>query len=97
MKSNRVVAALAAGAALAWGSAHAAPEAAEPAPEAPGIIIFQLEPAQPGTAPQAGEAGQAASEHEQVMLGMLLLQMLGAMQSEGESAEVRLPPGGQRI
>ena len=114
MKSRQIVAALAASAGLSLGSAHAAPETAEAAPEAPpAIIIFELQPAQPGIAPEAGRppvagapslspgqpsGAQAQSEQEQLMLGMLLLQMLSGMQGEGETVEIQqLPPQANRI
>ena len=114
MKSRQIVAALAASAGLMLGAAHAAPEAAEAAPGAPpAIIIFELQPAQPGVAPEAGQppvAGepslspgqppeaQAQSEQEQLMLGMLLLQMLSGMHAPGEAIEVQqLPPEAKRI
>ena len=91
MMSKKAVAALAASVALMWGSAHAAPEAAEIV-EMPGVIILELQPMAPG------ETG-VASEQEQALLAMLLMQLLGAMQAEGENLEVQfvVPPQGERI
>ena len=78
MRSKRWIAALAASGVL-WASAHAADEPPVQAPPGipPGIIIFELQPAQPGTVPdgqppQASEPG-AAQAQEQAMLSMLLL------------------------
>lgn len=78
MKSKQITAALAASLALAFGSAHAAPDPAETA-EVP-VIILELTPASPD--------GQV-SEQEQAALTMLLMQLLGAMQAEGENVEVQ--------
>jgi hypothetical protein len=89
MKS-KLVAALVVSAALIWGPAHAAPEPAEIVLEAPGVIVLQLEPI-PGVEP--------GSEQEQAILNMLLLQVLGAMQAEGQNIEVEViqPTAGTRI
>ena len=85
------IAALVASAALVWGPAHAAPDAAESLAQQPGVIIFELQP----LAPDA----QAGNEQEQAILAMLLLQLLTAMQSEGGNVEVQLiaPQTGERI
>ena len=94
MMSRKVGAALAASVALMWGSAHAAPEAAEmPPAQVPEVIILELQPVAPG------EATAESSAQEQAMLGMLLMQLLGAMQAEGENVEVQFvaPPSGERI
>ena len=92
MVSKKAVAAIAASVALLWGSAHAAPEAAE-INEMP-VIILELQPMMPD-----GTAAAAPSEQEQAMLGMLLLQLLGAMQAEGANVEVErvAPVVGQSI
>lgn len=104
MRSKRLIAALAAGAGLMWASAHAAD--APPVQAPPGIIIFELQPAPPRTAPegeppQASEPG-AAQAQEQAMLSMLLLQLLSGMEGAagggGGAVEVQqLPPDAQRI
>ena len=79
MMSKKVFTAVVAAASLIWGSAHAAPEATEGAPgEMPGVIILELAP---------GMAGQAGSEQEQAMMALLLLQLLGAMQVEGDPSQ----------
>jgi hypothetical protein len=90
MKPNQTVAALVAGTALLWGSAHAAPEAAEAA-EVPEVIILELQPNVPGVAP--------GSEQEQALVTMMLLQLLGAVQAEGGNVEMQFvaPEPGQRI
>ena len=80
MKPKRRIAALAVGAALIWGSAHAAPETPEPLQETP-VIILELQPLPPGTA--------GAAEQEQALLSMLLLQLLmGGVQIESGSGSV---------
>ena len=86
MKSKRTVAALVASAGLLWGSAHAAPEAAQE--QIPEIIILEMQPMAPG-----------AAMDEQTLLGMLLLQLLSAMQAEGENVEIQFiaPQVGERI
>ena len=77
MKSRRSIAALAVGAALLWGSAHAAPETPEPVQETP-VIIFELQPLSPGVA--------GAADQEQALLSILLLQLLmGGVQVESGS------------
>lgn len=108
MRSKRLIAALAAAAGLAWASAHAADEFPVQASPGipPGIIIFELQPAPPRTAPegeppQASEPG-AAQAQEQAMLSMLLLQLLSGMEGAagggGGAVEVQqLPPDAQRI
>jgi hypothetical protein len=89
MMSMKTVAAIAAAAGLMWGSAHAAPETA---PQMSEVIILELPPMAPGEAVQGGD-------QEQALLGMLLLQLLGAMQAEGDMIEVQPPSSaqGQRI
>lgn len=93
MRCKRIAAMIAA-AGLISGSARAAPESADqPTPdEAPGVIIFQLQPSEPGQE-------QNASEQEQAIMAMLLLQLLGAMEPQGEPAEVPIvaPSTGERI
>ena len=90
MKPMRTIAALAAGAALIWGTAHAAPDTPE-APEGPAaapeatqevpVIIMELPP---GVAP--------GSEQEQALITALLMQlMMGGVQIEGGNPDV-LPP-----
>ena len=108
MRSKRWIAALAASAGVLWASAHAADEPPVQAPPGipPGIIIFELQPAPPGTAPegeppQAAEPG-AAQAQEQAMLSMLLLQLLAGMEGQagGGSGAVEVqqrPPDAQRI
>jgi hypothetical protein len=94
MMSKKAFAAVVAAASLMWGSAHAAPEATEGAAgDMPGVIILELAPMGPG----AGDS--AASEQEQAMMTMLLLQLLGLMGPEGDPADVQLiaPTSGQRI
>lgn len=106
MTSKHTIAAAVAALFLTWGTAHAGSEAVEgmqtqpevtspntPAQagtEHPGIIIFEI---------QRGEPGGEAAAHEQMMLGMLLLQLLGALQAEGENGEVQVvqPQSGNRI
>jgi len=78
MRPKRAVAAAVAAATLAWGSAQAAPET-EAMPEVPGVIILELQPPGPGEA-------TAGTDQEQALLGLLLLQLLGAM--HGESGNV---------
>ena len=87
MKS-KLVAALVASAALLWGPAHAASDLADPQAQDPGVIILELQP-----------GAEGASEQDQAMLGMLLLQLLSAMQAEGDNVEVQpvAPPVGERI
>lgn len=108
MKSKRLVAALAASAGLLWASAHAADEPpVQPTPALPpGIIIFELQPADPAVAPPEGQPPQAAEPgsaqaQEQAMLSMLLLQLLGGMEGHGSGGGTvemqRLPPDAQRI
>ena len=89
MKSKHI-AALVASAGLIWGTAHAAPDIANIAPDQPEVIILELQP-MPGVQP--------GSEQEQAILGMLLLQLLNAMQAVGDGIEVQLatPPQGQSI
>jgi|SRR5688572_6455870 len=86
MKPKRTIAALAAlaaGVALIWGSAHAVPDA-EATQEVP-VIIIEVLPGAP-----AGPGGAAASEQEQAIMSMLLLQLLmGGLQIEGESSDVQ--------
>jgi hypothetical protein len=91
MKSKQTMAALVAAASLLWGSAHAAPEAGEQGLEGPGVVILELQAIIPGI--------EAGSEQEQALMGMLLLQLLAAMQAESESVEVPLtvPVVGERI
>ena len=96
MRPKRAVAAIAAAVALAWGSAQAAPEAAEAIPEVPGVIILELQPLGPG------EAAVGSTDQEQALLGLLLLQLLGAMQGQdnvGVDLDVHpvTPPIGTRI
>lgn len=90
MKPKRTIAALAAGAALIWGSAHAAPETPEPVQETP-VIVLELQPLPPGVAGTAGE--------EQALLSMLLLQLLmGGAQIESvgpEAPAVVTPKAGE--
>jgi hypothetical protein len=88
MKS-KFLAALVASAGLVWGTAHAAPDMANVSPEGP-VIVLELQPI-PGVEP--------GSEQEQAILGMLLQQLLSAMQAEGESVEVQrvTPVQGQSI
>ena len=89
MKS-KFIAALVASAGLAWGTAHAAPDAANAPSEGTPVIVLELQPI-PGVEP--------GSEQEQALLSMLLMQLLSAMQAEGESVEVQplQPVVGQRI
>jgi hypothetical protein len=77
MLPKRTMAALAAGALLTWGSAHAAPEASE-TQEIP-VIILELQPG------PADGSGNAATEREQALVTMLLMQLLMGLQAEGES------------
>lgn len=93
MKPKRRIAALTAGAALIWGSAHAGPETPEPVQETP-VIILELQPGPPGAA--------GSAEQEQALLSMLLLQLLmGDVQVESGSADapavVTPKPGEHRI
>ena len=74
MLPKRTIAALAAGAALMWGSAHAAPETPEGLQGAP-VIILELQP------------GTTGSEQEQAVMAMLLLQLLMGLQAETESVD----------
>jgi hypothetical protein len=95
MKSKSL-AALVAAAGLIWGTAHAAPDTTEALPEAPNAIVIELQPI-PGVEP--------GSEQEQAILGMIVQQLLDAMQSQGAmqaqdgSMEVQFvpPPQGQEI
>lgn len=110
MNSKPLVAALAASAGLLWAAAHAADERpAQAAPEVPpGIIIFELQPAEPGVAPpeaqppQAAQSGSAQAQ-EQAILSMLLLQLLSGMGGHGSAGDggaveaQQLPPDAQRI
>ena len=94
MMSKKAFAAVVAAAGLMFGPAHAAPEATEGAlGEMPGVIILELAPAVPGS----GET--AASEQEQAMMALLLLQLLGAIGAEGAPVEVQMitPALGERI
>ena len=93
MKSIKTIAAAVAAAAFTLGSAHAAPEAAEGGALAPDVIILELQPMLPGDAPAAG------GEQDQALLGMLLLQLLAAMQAQGDTLELQViePPQGLRI
>ena len=87
MKPKRRIAALAAGAALIWGSAHAAPETPEPVQQETPVIIFELQPLPPGIA--------GTAEQEQALLSMLLLQLLmgGAqIESVGPEAPAAVTP-----
>jgi hypothetical protein len=89
MKS-KFTAALVASAGLAWGTAHAVPDIVNaPSGESP-VIVLELQPI-PGVEP--------GSEQEQALLNMLLLQLLSALQAEGESVEIQpmTPTIGQRI
>ena len=80
------IAALLTAAGLAFSSAHAAPEAAESLVEVP-VLILELQP------------GEGMSEQDQAMFAMLLMQLLGGMQAEGDNIEVQFiaPQSGQRI
>jgi hypothetical protein len=83
MKSKRV-AALVACAGLVWGSAHAAPDAAEvPPPQE--IIILELQ--------------ETPTEQEQAILSALIQQILATLEAEGENVEVQVlvPQQGERI
>ena len=84
MKSKRI-AALVACAGLTWGSAHAAPDAAELSPQPQEVIILELQ--------------ETPTEQEQAILSMLLLQILTALQAEGQNVEVQFvaPQQGERI
>jgi hypothetical protein len=84
MKSKGI-AALVACAGLIWGSAHAAPDAAELPPEPQEIIILELQ--------------ETPTEQEQAILSMLLMQILTALQAEGQNVEVQfvVPAQGERI
>jgi hypothetical protein len=88
MKS-KFIAALVASAGLVWGTAHAAPDISNAPSEGP-VIVLELQPI-PGVEP--------GSEQEQALLNMLLLQLLSALQAEGESLEVPMvtPTVGQSI
>ena len=95
MRPKRAVAAAVAAVTLAWGSAQAAPET-EATPELPGVIILELVPRGPG------EEAMAGSDQEQNLLGLLLLQLLGAIPGGGAGTgdvDVQLvaPPVGTRI
>lgn len=94
MKSKHLVAALAASAGLMWASAHAADAPpAQAAPQLPpGIIIFELQPAEPGVpppqarspeaqgaegqAPQAAEPGSAQEQAQAQAQEQAMLSML---------------------
>ena len=80
MKPMHTVAALAASALLLWGSAQAAPEQPE-ATEGIPVIILELQPTDPGA------SGAPASEQEQAMMSMLLLQLLMGLQAQGEASD----------
>lgn len=84
MKSKGI-AALVAGAGLIWGSAHAAPDPAELPLQPHEIIVLELQ--------------ETPTEQEQAVLNMLLLQILSALQAEGENVEVQfiVPQQGQSI
>jgi hypothetical protein len=84
MKSKGIAALVACGG-LLWGPAHAAPDAAELPPEPQEIIILELQ--------------ETPTEQEQAVLSMLLMQILAALQAEGENFEVQLiaPAQGDRI
>jgi hypothetical protein len=85
MKSKRI-AALVACAVLTWGSAHAAPDGTEALPQQPQeIIILELQ--------------ETPTQQEQAILSMLLMQILSALQAEGQNVEVQLvaPQQGERI
>jgi len=88
MKS-KFIAALVASAGLVWGTAHAAPEMAN-TPSGGPVIVLELQPI-PGVEP--------GSEQEQAIVSMLLMQLLGVMQAEGNSVEVDSvqPVAGQSI
>jgi hypothetical protein len=76
MKSKRI-AALVACAGLVWGSAHAAPDGTETRPQQPReIIILELQ--------------ETPTEQEQAVLNMLLMQILSALEAEGENVELQL-------
>jgi hypothetical protein len=90
MKS-KFIAALVASAGLVWGTAHAAPDTSEALPEDPGVVVLELAP-MPGVEP--------GSEQEQAILGLLVQQLIEAMQAQGEgNVEVQFvpPPNAQRI
>lgn len=98
MKPMRTIAALAAGAALIWGTAHAAPDSPEAPAAAPDatqeipVIIMELPP---GVAP--------GSEQEQALITALLMQlMMSGVEIEGRNPEAAPPveptaKSGQRI
>jgi hypothetical protein len=87
----KLVAALVASAVLIGGPAHAAPDTAESPAQEPRIIVFELQPMTPDA--------QAGSDQEQALLSMLLLQLLTALQSEGDNVDVQFvqPQSGERI
>jgi hypothetical protein len=80
MKLTKLPAALA-GLSLLWGTAFAQSEPVQ-APELPGVIILELQPVAPGDS--------EAAANEQAMLGMLLMQLLAALEAEGERPEIQL-------
>jgi hypothetical protein len=84
MKSKRI-AALVACAAFSWGSAHAAPDPAELPAEPREIIILELQ--------------ETPTEQEQAILSTLLMQIIAALQAEGQNVEVQfvVSPQGERI
>jgi hypothetical protein len=84
MKS-KVIAALVACATLAWGSAHAEPDAAELPVQPQEIIILELH--------------EMPTEQEQAILSTLLMQIIAALQAEGQNVEVQfvVSPQGERI
>ena len=89
MKS-KFIAALVASAGLVWGTAHSAPDVGNAPSEGTPIIVLEMQPI-PGIEP--------GSEQEQALLNMLLMQLLSAMQAEGQSVEVEVvqPVVGQAI
>ena len=95
MLPKHTIAALVASAALIGGSALAAPDTPEAAQGAPFFIIELLPPDGSG-----GPGSTAPSEQEQAIMGMLLLQLLMGLQTEGEGSEVQpiaAPTRGQSI
>lgn len=84
MKLKKFSAALA-GLSLLWGTAFAQSEPVQ-TPDAP-IIILEL---QPGQLQPTDPAGGQSEVNEQAMLGMLLMQLLSALQAEGDNAEIQL-------
>ena len=83
MKS-KFIAALVASAGLMWGTAHAAPDTSEALPEETGVVVLELAPI-PGVEPGSAE--------EQAILGLLVQQLIEAMQAQGEgNVEVEFVP-----